>query len=108
MEYKVDELLARAFSSDADLPADNGFSAAVAGRIRRRQRFRRALLGIAVLTGTLIALAPAWDLIAAAGTGVATLVAQWSAISIPPAYGQAAPAGALALLALLFARVLEG
>jgi hypothetical protein len=104
----LDELLARALSSDPDLPADNGFSAAVVGRILRRQRFRRGLLGGAALAGTLIALAPAWDLIAAAGLGVATLVAQSSAVNIPQAYGQAAPAAALALLALLFARVLEG
>lgn len=38
---------------------DNGFSARVAGRIRRKQRFRSVCVSVALVVGSLISLQPA-------------------------------------------------
>ena len=102
----VDQFLAQSFSS-ASL-ADGGFSEAVLRRIRRRQRVRRILVGSAAVVGSLVALVPAWDLIAAAGLDLGSVVTQWSAVGAVPAYVQAAPAGIVAMMTLLLARALEG
>ena len=107
-ESRMDGVLAGSFSRDLDHPVDDGFSASVVRRIRRRQWVRRTLLGTAAVVGGLVALAPAWGLVAAAGLDLEMLVAQWSAVRVPSISGQAASAGALAIMALMFARFLEG
>jgi hypothetical protein len=106
-ESSLDGLLKGAFPLDPDRPVDGGFSVSVVRRIRRRQKLRGILLGTAAVVGVLVALVPAWDLIAAAGLNAESLVARWSAGSVPAVYDQAASAAALALLALLITRILE-
>jgi len=63
--------------------ADEGFSAAVVRRIRRRIWIRRAVLGGAVIVGALLAFPPAYELAVSAGDGLASLISHWAQVRLP-------------------------
>lgn len=67
-------------------PADNGFTAAVVGRIRRRTWIRRAVLGAAAIIGGLLAFRPAWELSRIAGDTIAGFLSRWAQIDLSGDY----------------------
>ena len=76
-DYQDDQLkvlLGRA----VEWPRDDGFSAAVMTRIERRLRTRRAVLGVAVAAGAVIALVPAYDILALLSARLGEIGVLWA------------------------------
>ena len=89
---------------------DDGFTAQVMGRIRRREWLRRLALPVAIVLGLLLSLPPAMRLLAigraaAADFGSSELAA--SAMQAMAGVGPAVLSGVLVTLALLVVPILE-
>ena len=74
---RLDEQLRVLLSRTVEWPRDEGFSQAVMTRINRRARIRRTVLATAMAGGGVIAVAPAYELVAALGAGLAEVTTRW-------------------------------
>jgi hypothetical protein len=83
---REDARLSALFAAVLASPADDGFSATVVKRIRRRVWIRRAVLGGAVIIGTLLAFQPAWQLSQAAGESISHSMSHWAQVELPVDY----------------------
>jgi hypothetical protein len=74
---REDEQLRVLIGRVVEWPRDEGFADVVMGRIRRRMRLRKAILGLAVLVGAAVALVPAYELALDIGSALAGLPVRW-------------------------------
>ena len=74
---REDERLRVLIGRVVEWPDDEGFTDVVMGRIRRRMRLRKAILGLAVLVGAAVALVPAYELSIVIGFALADMPLRW-------------------------------
>jgi len=89
-----DPRLEALFRTDAGDEADPAFVRAVMGRIRRRARLRRVVLGAAAVTGIVVSIGPFIEQTMALSMWLSTIAVGWPTLAAPTALPIAALAAA--------------
>jgi len=105
--HELDQLLEREFARAFEPVADDGFSAAVVRRVRRRGRVRILALSLAGSIGLALAFVPLMQVAAALNGFVPILTDGWRLSELPGEYRYIVAAMLLGLASPLLIRLLE-
>lgn len=105
--HELDQLLEREFACAFEPVADDGFSAAVVRRVRRRGRVRILALSLAGSIGLALAFVPLMQVAAALNGFVPILTDGWRLSELPGEYRYIVAAMLLGLASPLLIRLLE-